>query len=253
MNFLYLQQQQSHFKNPIVGRKKSNNRIRKTPTSAGKKIKNHHSKIKNQKPKKTPLMLKNNKIILRDWQLTDLDAYQQWNTGQHLWMDYNGPYYATMTEAEVAQTIERKTANIISGEWETPRTNLVIADVNTDVFIGVVSWYWQSEETNWMSIGIVIYDDKQWGKGIGKIATALWVDYLFANIPEIVRLGMRTWSGHIGMMKVAEQLGFKEEARFRKARIVKGKYYDSIGLGILREEWERSGFVGDGIFVAGER
>lgn len=32
-------------------------------------------------------------------------------------------------------------------------------------------------------------------------------------------------------------IGFKEEARFRKARIIKGEYFDSIGMGILREEW----------------
>lgn len=39
------------------------------------------------------------------------------------------------------------------------------------------------------------------------------------------------------MMKLATKLGFQEEACFRKARIVKGEYFDSIGYGILREEF----------------
>ncbi len=39
------------------------------------------------------------------------------------------------------------------------------------------------------------------------------------------------------MMHLTEKLGYQKEAVFRKARIVKGEYYDSIGYGILREEW----------------
>lgn len=40
------------------------------------------------------------------------------------------------------------------------------------------------------------------------------------------------------MIKLAKKLGFKEEAVFRMARIVEGEYYDGLGYGILRTEWE---------------
>ncbi|MFT8312084.1 MAG: GNAT family protein [Sporolactobacillus sp.] len=69
-------------------------------------------------------------------------------------------------------------------------------------------------------------------------AFGLWTDYLFQAMPEIVRVDLRTWSGNFGMMKLAEKLGYTKEACFRKARIVNGKYYDSIGYGVLREEWD---------------
>ena len=39
------------------------------------------------------------------------------------------------------------------------------------------------------------------------------------------------------MMRLAQKLGYREEARFRNARIVDGHYYDGMGYGILREEW----------------
>jgi len=42
----------------------------------------------------------------------------------------------------------------------------------------------------------------------------------------------------MGMIKLARKLGFQQEACFRKARIVDGKYYDGLGFGILREEWK---------------
>lgn len=36
-------------------------------------------------------------------------------------------------------------------------------------------------------------------------------------------LDLRTWSGNHGMMRLAEKLGFLQEACFRKARIVRGE------------------------------
>jgi putative hydrolase of HD superfamily len=40
------------------------------------------------------------------------------------------------------------------------------------------------------------------------------------------------------MMRLAEKVGYAEEARFRMARIVAGEYYDGMGYGVLRAEWE---------------
>jgi len=39
--------------------------------------------------------------------------------------------------------------------------------------------------------------------------------------------------------RLAEKLGYIEEARFGKARFVHGAYYDGMGYGVLREEWEQ--------------
>jgi len=60
---------------------------------------------------------------------------------------------------------------------------------------------------------------------------------VFKAHPEFVRLGLTTWSGNLGMVKLSEKLGLRQEACYRKARIVKNKYYDSVSYGILREEW----------------
>lgn len=40
-------------------------------------------------------------------------------------------------------------------------------------------------------------------------------------------------------MRLAEKLGYRQEACFRKARIIEGQYFDSVGYGILCEEWEK--------------
>ena len=92
------------------------------------------------------------------------------------------------------------------------------------------------KNTNWLETGIVIYDSNFWNGGYGSESYKLWIDYLFTST-DIHRLGMSTWSGNKRMMKVADKLGMKEEARIRDARMVNGEYFDAIKMGILRKEW----------------
>lgn len=182
--------------------------------------------------------LKGTKIQLRDYQLNDLEEYQKWLTGDHLWKKFNGPYYSKMNEIETKDYLNKIEKRIREKAFAEPRKAVVIADIDTNKFIGTISWYWESKETNWLSVGLVVYNDAFWSKGIGYEALGLWGQYLFDEMPELVRLDLRSWSGNIGMMKLAKKLGYQLEATFRKARIVEGKYYDGVGYGVLRSEWD---------------
>ena len=54
------------------------------------------------------------------------------------------------------------------------------------------------------------------------------------------RIGAEVLEYHIAAQKLEiSHLGFKVEGRRRKAVYKCGKYYDSICLGLLRDEWER--------------
>lgn len=184
------------------------------------------------------LRIEGKQIVIRDWILEDLSVYEYWQTKDLEWKKWNGPYYPLVSAEELQQELKKRRENILQKNFSNPRQFLVIADKNSNNFLGTVSWYWQSKETNWLSNGIVIHDTKHRSKGIGFEALGLWNQYLFDNMPDIVRLDLRTWSGNLKMMRLAEKLGYTLEARFRKARIVEGEYFDSIGYGILREEWE---------------
>ena len=183
------------------------------------------------------MQLLGKQIVLRDWLESDLPVYQSWMSNDHEWKQFDGPYFV-MDESKVPERIGRLRQAIAAAEWSNPRQRLPIADRATNAFIGMVSRYWESEETKWLSVGISIYDPAHWSGGRGFEALGLWSDYLLHEMPELVRLGLGTWSGNGRMMRLAEKLGFVQEACFRKARIVRGDYYDSVGYGVLREEWE---------------
>jgi putative hydrolase of HD superfamily len=184
------------------------------------------------------IRLEGRRIDLRDMRLGDLERYAFWMEPHQRWYELDSPYYPKAPRDAVRANVARRRQEIESGDLDDPRRSLVVVDKETDTLIGHVTWYWESKETHWLSVGIGLYDPELWGKGLGYEALGLWGEYLFDAMPELARLDLRTWSGNIGMMRLAGKLGFKEEARFRKARIVNGAYFDGMGYGVLREEWD---------------
>lgn len=182
------------------------------------------------------LPITGHRVRLRDMTLDDLPTWEHWMMPGNAWHELDGPYYPKPSPDDVKTMVAGAHKEIEVGGWPDPRHRLVIAEGASDGMMGVVTWYWEGRETSWLSVGIVLFDPERWGRGFGYEALGLWCQYLLGTMPELARLDLRTWSGNLGMMALAQKLGFAEEARFRKARIVNGEYYDGMGYGILREE-----------------
>jgi RimJ/RimL family protein N-acetyltransferase len=181
------------------------------------------------------ILLKGRQVALRSLREEDLSCYIKWQISGHEWQKLDGPYYRSKDFDLQKQREEFQ--KHLSSPTAAPPKRLAITAIGKDGLMGTVNSYWESKETHWLCAGITIYDPMLWGKGIGFEALGLWTEYLFRCYEEIVRLDLRTWSGNNGMVRLAEKLGYQQEACFRKARIVDGKYFDGLGFGILREEW----------------
>nr|WP_279324910.1 GNAT family protein [Clostridium sp. 'deep sea'] len=175
-------------------------------------------------------------MVLRNITINDLENYFYLKHPSREYHKFNGPYFKQTTEEELKACIKKLRTKLLNKDEGFHEVRQMIANKDTNELIGEVSWYWKSKETLWMEVGIVIFNEKYWGKGIGYQALPLWIDILFEKYPQLVRLGLTTWSGNLRMIKLAEKTGLKCEAVYRKARIVDGKYYDSVSYGILREE-----------------
>jgi RimJ/RimL family protein N-acetyltransferase len=121
-------------------------------------------------------------------------------------------------------------------ELPVPRRSLAIAETTGDRLIGQVSWYWECEQTDWRRLGLVICDERYWGRGYGTRALRLWTSYLFATT-DAIRLDFATYSGNPAMIAIGRRLGYVEEGRFRGARRWAGGVHDAVVLGVLRQEW----------------
>ena len=176
-------------------------------------------------------------IALRDLTFADLALYRKLIDPKRAFHRLNGPYFGLPTIADQNRKIME-----FGLELAKPHPHFtfrLIVDKETDRILGEVSYYWRDERTNWLEVGIVLFDEHDWGKGIGQQALPLWIDQQLLLRPALARIGLSTWSGNVGMVKLAKKIGLKLEARFRKARIVDGIHYDSLSFGILREEWEQ--------------
>ncbi|KAF6654647.1 GNAT family N-acetyltransferase [Paenibacillus polymyxa] len=145
------------------------------------------------------------------------------------WKRWDAPYYEhkTLSFDEYLKEKEKRIG----------QDDFWIIEVEGKV-IGSVSYYWEHKPSQWLEMGIAIYDSGYWSGGYGTRALRLWITHLFNTLP-LVRVGFTTWSGNQRMMKVGEKLGMTLEGRLRKCRYYNGKYYDSIRIGLLREEWSR--------------
>ena len=178
------------------------------------------------------------KVTLQEATAEDLDAHYFWRyeEKEQEVRKWNGPYFPVTerTKEEFIKAQQEK-ADVLPG---VPSELMIHVDGK---FIGTVNAYWECQHTNWLETGIVIYDKNYWNGGYGTESYHLWIDFLF-KATNLHRLGMSTWSGNVRMMRAAEKIGMKEEARIRQARIVDGKFYDAIKMGILREEWIANSF-----------
>ncbi|QKS72541.1 GNAT family N-acetyltransferase [Paenalkalicoccus suaedae] len=175
-------------------------------------------------------MIQDNELTIRPVTEQDLPAlwaltYRDENPE---WKKWDAPYFAH--KAIPFETYMEKQHTLVNQEdyW--------LIEVS-DKIIGTVSYYWEHEPSRWLEMGIGIYDSAYWSGGYGTRALKLWIEHLFATMP-LVRVGYTTWSGNYRMVKVGEKLGMTMEARLRKCRYYNAEYYDSIRMGLLREEWE---------------
>ncbi len=173
-------------------------------------------------------MLKNSTIKLRTAHLEDKEPLFNLLTSDEEWTKFNGPYFSYSTP-----TLEAFEKDLFKRLQE-GREALVIDYLNKPV--GSVTYYWEDERTRWLEVGICIYAHSQWGKGLGQQALQLWVTHLFQT-HDIERVGLTTWSGNPRMIACAQAIGMQIEGRIRKVRYFQGEYYDSVKLGVLREEW----------------
>ncbi|WP_047981820.1 GNAT family N-acetyltransferase [Ornithinibacillus contaminans] len=176
-------------------------------------------------------IIKGNRIALKPIEEKDIVTLWNYIYGEENpeWKQWDAPYFPL--EKVTLEDYEQAMKKRIEAGLDERR----VITVDNEI-IGIVSYYWEHKPSNWLEIGIVIYSPNYWNGGYGTEALKLWIDYLFNSL-SIHRIGLTTWSGNERMIKVSEKLGMIIEGRIRKSRTYQGTYYDSIKMGMLREEW----------------
>jgi len=87
-------------------------------------------------------------------------------------------------------------------------------------------------------VGIGIGEREFWGRGYGTDMMKLCQRYVFDELGmERLSLGLHEYNPRA--LRSYEKCGFRLEGRTRRELLREGKRYDSLWMGILREEWQQ--------------
>ncbi|WP_408006893.1 GNAT family N-acetyltransferase [Pseudalkalibacillus sp. A8] len=103
--------------------------------------------------------------------------------------------------------------------------------------IGLIGYRELSSVSRRCTVGIGIGVKEYWGKGFGTDAMKTLLHYLFKTM-NINRVQLDTWSGNLQAIRSYEKCGFVIEGCLRNDAYIDGKYYDTIVMGVLKEEFQ---------------
>ena len=168
------------------------------------------------------------RIYLSPRNSEDAEVFSKWMNDFEV-TDYTGRTATIMTLDAERKYLENKNLDL--------RTiSFAIVDLNNDKMIGTLSL----EEVNYNNrtavLGIFIGDENYRSNGYGTEAIKLLLDYAF-NYVNLNSIKLDVLECNERAIKCYKKCGFKEAGRWRKSKYVNGKYFDTIVMDILAEEF----------------
>ncbi len=171
------------------------------------------------------------KIYLRNLELIDVEGnYPKWFDDAEV-CKYNSHEPFTKSKQDFIDYVNK--VNNSKNEYV-----FAICDKNNNKHIGNISIQKIDFKNKNAEIAIILGEKDYWGKGIGKEAWKLAIDFGF-NALKLHRIYCGTHADNIGMQKIALYCGMKEEGRFKDSMFKNGKYSDTIHYGIINNKTKK--------------
>jgi [ribosomal protein S5]-alanine N-acetyltransferase len=106
----------------------------------------------------------------------------------------------------------------------------------TEQFLGGLGLHQFDFRNRHAQFGIFLGEKSAWGKGYGTEATRLMVRYAFATL-NLNRVWLHVYEYNERALRVYEKVGFRTEGRLRQDTFRDGRFWDTIVMAMLREEW----------------
>jgi RimJ/RimL family protein N-acetyltransferase len=115
---------------------------------------------------------------------------------------------------------------------------LSIALKESDRLIGVTGLHEIDYKNRHAGLGILIGDKSEWGKGHGTEAARLLIGYAFDTL-NMNRVWLHVYEYNARGLRSYEKLGFQREGVLRQDNFRDGRYWDTIVMAVLRQDWTR--------------
>lgn len=174
-------------------------------------------------------MLKSQRVLLRAFTRDDLERLCQFNNDLEVELAGGGdpPY---------PQSLQRLQAEFDQNASHGGRDGMSFAIEADSRLIGQCALFNLDDIAHTAELGITIGDRAYWGKGYGREAITLLLDYAF-RLRNLRRVWLRVHANNHRAIRAYAACGFVEEGRLRAHVWSNGHYTDLLCMGVLRDEW----------------
>ncbi|WDV45130.1 GNAT family protein [Clostridiaceae bacterium M8S5] len=174
------------------------------------------------------MIFESKRIKLRKMTKEDIPTYNIWSNDEEVVRTtYPNLERYTLEDTEIFYSRVTKTTN--------SRTFMIVDKVRENA-IGIISLINMDLFNRNAEFIIDIGDKDYWGKGIGKEAMSLILDYGFKEL-NLHRIYLRVYSFNERAIKLYEKKGFVHEGKMIEAIFRDGKYHDIVIMGILQRNY----------------
>jgi [ribosomal protein S5]-alanine N-acetyltransferase len=115
--------------------------------------------------------------------------------------------------------------------------SLGIVVKETDRLIGVCGFKNTDPRNRHTEFGIAIGEKGEWGKGHGTEATRLLLQHAFETL-NLNRVGLYVVEFNERAIRSYDKVGFRREGVLRQSHYRRGRYWDTLVMAMLREDWD---------------
>ena len=170
-------------------------------------------------------------IYLSPRSVEDVEKYTEW-LNDFQTTDYIG-------RSGIICTLEAEKKYFEECEKTDDEVAFAIIDLEKDKLLGTCGIHKINNINRTATLGIFIGDKEERNKGYGTEAIRLMLDFGF-NYLNLHSIKLDLLAFNERALKCYQKCGFKEYGRRRKSDFINGKYYDTISMDILAEEFTES-------------
>jgi len=176
-------------------------------------------------------MLKGKLILLRALERDDLPLLHAFNNDIDVELAGGG-------DPPLPQSLSRLESEFDSKNADGGRDGMDFAIEADNHFIGICALFNHDRVAHTCELGITIGNKLFWGKGYGREAVSLMVDYAF-RYQNFRKVWLRVHGNNERAQRAYQAVGFAEEGRLKQHVFSNGRYDDLVLMAILKSDWEK--------------
>ena len=173
-------------------------------------------------------MFKGEKVLLRPIKKEDIARQHEFSQDPELYMLDCG-----IPRPSPLETVQANYENLVKPDDD----RAVFAIEAEGQYIGDIMLMHLKNVYGNAELGIVIGDRAYWGRGYGRDAVKLVLEYGFRYC-GVRRIELTTHAKNERAIRCYRACGFVEEGRPRQVLWIDGEYTDLVNMSILRDEWQ---------------